>query len=262
MSVIEKIENSVKERGRDLIVVARNHYGNMARSWWQFAKAVALIKESRSYEVEGHDSFKEWCQKEYPTINEKTLLKLSLIVEEWYEPIENRLEKDEAFKLPAYESCYRIVSAKDRLPAAEVSRLKKELLDEKLSFHTLVEKIKTKAKPKDNDFSRVHPDVLEKSLVADLSNDELDTDYDDANLDNTDIEDADDIFEMSSSAPKKNLDLVGRIQARVDYLNDNLPALLDSDDLLQAEEQIVKLAESLNTTLDLSEKLFTKLEEI
>jgi hypothetical protein len=259
MNVIEKIESSVKERGRDLIVVARNHYGNMARSWWQFAKTVALIKESRSYEVDGHESFKEWCLKEYPTINEKTLLKLSLIVEEWYEPIENRLEHDEAFKLPAYESCYRIVSAKDRLPAAEVSRLKKELLDEKLSFHTLVEKIKTKAKPKDNDFSRVHPDVLEKALVADLSEDELDTGYD-TGVD-SDIEDADDIFEMSST-PKKSLDLLARLQANVDYLNDNLLALLDSDDLSQAEDQVVKLAESLNTTLDLSEKLFTKLEEI
>ncbi|NBW99427.1 hypothetical protein EBR03_07630, partial [bacterium] len=187
-----------------------------------------------------------------------TLLKLSLIVEEWYEPIENRLEKDEAFKLPAYESCYRIVSAKDRLPAAEVSRLKKELLDEKLSFHTLVEKIKTKAKPKDSDFSRVHPDVLERSLVADLSDDELDTGYD-TSLD-SDVEDADDIFEMST--PKKSLDLLSKIQAHVDYLNDNLPVLLESDSLFQAEDQAHKLAESLNVTMDWSEKLFTKLEEI
>jgi hypothetical protein len=267
MTVIDKIKKSTKEEGSELVDLAKKHYGDMARCWWEFAKTMALIKETKAYESKGYNSFKDWCLNEYPSLNEKVLLKLSLIVNEWFDVIEARLKKDRNFVLPSYETCYRLAAAarSDDLPEEDISKLKKEVLDEKLSFHGLIEKIKSKTKSSSDEPDSKASDI-EKQLIKDISEEDLDDDFDEGDKDLEDVESeefdsADDIFDEDIDNSSRLSDLLQRLKRAVDVLNDNLPILTDQVDKIANDDATEHFAESLNQLMDSAEAFFTALEE-
>lgn len=126
-----------------VLTQARELFSQMQKSWWEFAKLIYAIREGETFKAKGFDTFKEYCESDFPEMHYKTILKFCSIVENWGKSIESKIEKDTEYALPAYEACYAVISLKeDALPKEELARLKRDVLEKKLSYHKLRDKMK------------------------------------------------------------------------------------------------------------------------
>jgi len=247
---------------------ARVHFNDMQRSWFFFAKALCDIRTKELYKILGKDSFKDFCNDEYPTISWSTIFKYISIVENWGKAIEARLSADKNWRLPAYESCYKLVVLEDKMPKEELAKLRKEVLDSKLSYHSLVDRLKSfaeKAREKDRAEVDDSTDEIERQLEEDIKRDKassedgfmpereetLDTEDDEADV-VIDSEAEDD--DKDSPYPAMN--------TRVAYLLDNLPVVtkkLNSkticDDSIDFAKDAEKLQKILGDYLDKVEEI-------
>ncbi len=134
----------IMESKAHLLTIAKEQFANMQRSWWYFAKAMGEIRKDKIYKGLGYQNFKLFCEKEYPTANYLTLVKFTAIVDTWKDVIDAKLSKDSNFKLPSYESCYLLsaIPTDSPLPKEEVQKLRKQVLDSKVSYHGLRDKLK------------------------------------------------------------------------------------------------------------------------
>lgn len=250
----KKLAEKKPSEAMGLIEQARRHFGQMQNSWWQFAKSIHAIKDKEAFKEAGYENFKFFCQGEYPTMNYVTIVKFMAIVESMQEAIESRM-KDETYRLPSYEACYTIISVKDPvIPKEEISKLRKAVLDSKLSYLAIREKLKELMKKKVKDYrEKMDTTVqeLEKELTDDLTREE-------------DMPSEDELFEefesmeeeAEESADDSSLVL---IRSKVEFLIDNLPEVQAS--LTAVDEDIVELAEMLEKLNSLINNFLDKVEE-
>ena len=94
---------------KQLLRVARTEYKNMTRAWYAFAKIIFEVKKTEAFKVSGHKNFRQYCLKEFPTTNYKTMIKFVKIIEILGPEIENKA-KQTKYQLPSYEACYQLIN--------------------------------------------------------------------------------------------------------------------------------------------------------
>lgn len=248
-----------------VIEYARKSFGSMQRSWFDFAKSVYMIRETESYKKAGvAPTFAEYCEKEFPTVSPSTMTRFMVIVEKWGEAIESRLKKDENYILPAYDSCYQLASKESRIPKEEFSKLKKAVLDNKLSVGRLLESIK--------DYIKKHKEKVEKEVSE--SYDKIEAQLTKDIQEDLDVEEADFIGddedfmpEMVASSDEPEFDdeeepefSLESITMKVKFLNDALPDLRNQVGP-RMNKKLIKLADELNTLFGHIDEFLNKVEE-
>jgi hypothetical protein len=124
----------------------RNHAGNtykkMQISWFEFARCIFGIHNSDAYLEYGYENFKEFCINEYKDLDYNIILKFVHIYKEFGKNIEDKLKKKADQILPSYNSFYELVTAKKKLPPPALTKMKKDLFDQKTSYRALRADIK------------------------------------------------------------------------------------------------------------------------
>ena len=253
-----------------LIEKARDAYGSMQRSWWEFAKVVSEIKESEAFIAMGYHNFKEFCEKEYSSLSYSVIHKFTMIVERWFDAIEGRISKDSDYQLPSYESCYIVGAIKeDAAPKEELSKLRKAILDNKITQQALRDRLKELiVKKRHEAIDPIVTEDYEKALAEDLSEDEElqrqmdemeDSDSDADFLDEPE-EDGDEDFEIEEEDDSKSP--VSGLRNRVSYLTDNLPVFQASLKKGKISDETLELAEDLQRLEKLVGKFLDKMESM
>jgi len=227
---------------------ARKFYGQMQTSWYYFAKTLGEIKENYKELSFEEKTFKEFCATEYPSFSYGTIVKMVYIMEAWGTEIEAKLTKDPDYKLPAYESCYTLITAEDKITKPDYSKLRKSVITGKLSYHSLRQKLKDMLDTvKKSAVSEVEANVdeLEKELTEDLEEtvEEFDTDSD------------------SESVVKS---LCTGITARIEWLSENIPFLTQTieNNPDAVGEEVIELAQELEQFSEKLNGFLTKVEEV
>ena len=222
--VVVKNKALIKE-AHERLDQARRYYGEMQRSWFYFARTIKAIRDSRDFDEE-YSSFQEFCEKEFSTVNYSTISKFITIVETWGKAIEGKLDKDKDFQLPAYETCYTLSTAKDKIDEEDFTRLKKQILDHKMSYYTLRAELKTKLEAVKR---KLHKDIEESSEIAetqllkelhedgDLNGEDHESEF----MDSHDVSDEEE--EVDDDVPVS--DVTMSTGFRVDWLLDNIGEL-------------------------------------
>lgn len=270
--VVEPDYKSDKELEK-MVKNAREQFLSMQNSWWNFAKIIFDIRETEAFRAIA-PTFKDYCNKEFPTMSYETLTKFCHIVESFGDTIDHRIEKDPDYSLPAYESCYRLTTLKSEVvPKEEISKLKKSVLDGKMTYASLKERIKevmSKAK------ERVMKDVderaerVEEQLLKDLGEEgfygEDDSIYDDVGgFDDADISDSDvgsDDEEPTAISNKNLKSVLTNISSKMSFIKDNLPLLTAKLDKIKMSEELIEFAENIQDSAIVIEEFLEKLEEV
>jgi hypothetical protein len=268
--VVEPDYKSDKELDK-LVENAREQFLNMQNSWWSFAKIIYQIKETEAFRAVA-DTFKDYCGKEFPSMSYETLTKFCHIVENFQDVIDHRIEKDPDYSLPAYESCYRLTTLKPEVvPKEEISKLKKSVLDGKMTYASLKDRIKevmSRVKDKAHRDVEIRADRVEEQLLKDLSDEGF---YDDETEDFEESDDvalpssdSDDDLEMEeASVSNRNVkSVLTNINAKMLFIKDNLPQVTAHLDRVRITDDIVEIAENLEESMTAIEEFLEKLEEV
>lgn len=121
---------------------ASNTYKKMQVSWFEFARCIFGIHGSDAYLEYGYENFKEFCINEYKDLDYNIILKFVHIYKEFGKNIEDKLKKEADRVLPSYNSFYELVTAKKKLPSPALTKMKKDLFDQKLTYRALRADIK------------------------------------------------------------------------------------------------------------------------
>lgn len=163
----------------------KESFQKMQKSWWEFAKLIYEVRETESYKLGGYETFKEYCEEELPSTNFKSIMKFVTVVEIMGKSIEAKLEKDKSYALPAYEACYTLSAMREGAMSKEdMSRLKRDVLERKLSYHKLRDRIKelltTKKKELKRDIKKSEDEImaLTKKLEEDIGDVDVEIDDD------------------------------------------------------------------------------------
>lgn len=241
-------------RGDELREVAQRHFSEMQISWFKFASVIKVIKDNKEYEAFGYSSFKAYCEDDFPSIDYNVIIKIVKVVTVLGSEIREKLSKDESYKLPAYESCYKLTTLDDRIDKKELKNLKKKVLSGGLSYQKLKDALKVITDKKASELDdRVDKTVeeIEAELIKDIG-EESEEYIDDIHFDEADDEE---IMKI------KNLSLASGI--RVDYLKDNLNIIqrlvVAHPDALV--DEVVELAENLNILHQKIDKFLETIEE-
>lgn len=261
---------SVMGVGRDVSAVlsavlseVRENYGFMQRSWFIFAKSIHAVYLSKIYEEAKYDSFREYVEKEFPSICYQNVMKLIGVVDVWGDILETKLKKDGDYLLPSYESCSMVISAekKKTIPREEISKIKKAVLDNKMSNNDLRETLKSHLSKDDDKRSRtIDVDTMEEvenQLTQDLRRSgEFDDEIVEADFDEVEDFEVEEDEEEEGDFEDSSTDTEKALMSRVEYLLDNLPAQTKtlkktiSDGTVHLAENLEKLMEVIDIYLE------------
>ncbi len=165
-TIVRREGEIIKTSEDGLLELAKNQYHRMQRTWWDFAKVIHKIRTTEAYKSADYETFKDFCEAEYPSTNYKVILKFCAIAESLGHVIESKLEKDKEYALPAYESCYTLTTLNpEAVSREEIARIKRDVLEKKLSWHKLKDRVKelieTKRKEA-KEFVKKSEDEIEK----------------------------------------------------------------------------------------------------
>lgn len=248
---------------------ARDGFLAMQKSWYLFAKSMHHISTGECYKSAGHESFKDYIEKEFPTLNYDTVLKYVNVVESWGVTIEARIKREPNYLPPTCESCYTLITVEKRkeIPKEEYSRIKKLLLDNQLSYLKLRSALKDYLKFKGGSVAKaiVDTEEIESELVRDIEKDEVDL----AEMDFIESDAEDDMFDDAESEDDdvdgdeddtSKADAVALLMNRVDYLIDNLPS--HKSELTEINDTVVHFATRLEQLVLLSEEYLDRVEQL
>lgn len=261
MTVLEAVV--VDKDAMKIIDEARNGFVSMQRSWFVFAQAVHSIDAlgQRAYEQVGANSFKEYAEKEFPTLNYKTLRKYVSIVEAWGDSIGSRFKKDTDYRLPAYETCYALIAKAEDIPKEEFTKLKNLVLSNKMTWDSIRETLKDHATLKP---SRTAVDLedIEKGLLADIDKDgDLgEEEFEDFDFVEAEDYDPEDEVEEDLDEGKLEAESIVSLKARINYLIDNIPPQMEA--LKTVTDETTALAEILDTLYHIVDEYLKKVEEL
>jgi len=242
-----------------LVESARDQFLNMQNSWWQFAKIIHRIRDTEAYKHVA-ETFKDYCSSDFPSMSYETLTKFCHIVEDFSDTIDSRIEKDAEYKLPAYESCYRLTTLKeDVVPKEELSKLRKSVFDGKLTYASLKDRIKEIASKTRDRFHKEMDDKVDKveeELLKDLKDEEF---YEESILDSVDTQSEEEESEEEVPTPWANN--IISLNLKVLHIKDNLPILTNNLKKFKMTEELVSLGENLVEMATAVENFLNKLEE-
>jgi len=261
----------------DVLKEAQINFAYMQRSWFLFAKSIHTIHMSKIYEKAGFTSFKEYVETDFPTLSYSVIDKFVHIIESWGEALEMRINRDEEYKIPAYEACYSLIAAekKAEIPKEELSRIKKAVLDNTISYHRLRDSLREHIDSKRALRSDASIDVdaveeVENQLAEELrSSGELDSFTDGSeefDLDDPESPDEDEDFDFDEAEEEVEVEKanmksdVKTLAMHVDFLLDNLPSYCEAVGVI--DEGTVVLAEKLEKLIGILDNFLDHLDEI
>lgn len=154
---------------------AKEAFQKMQKTWWEFAKAIYEIRETKTYESVGYETFKDYCEVEFASTNFKSIMKLIKIVETMGKSIEAKIAIDKSYPPPGFDICYEISKKKAEIISVEdLSRLKRDALDKNLSYHKLRDRVRElleKKRKEIKEFIKKSQDeiaLLEKQLEKEI----------------------------------------------------------------------------------------------
>jgi hypothetical protein len=262
-SAVDKAKG--KDIAENLIATAQECFGQMQRSWWGFAKSLHYIKTTRYmdgkiekfvYEKVA-ENFKDFCEKEYPSLSYQTIFKLVSVVEKMGESIEARIKKDDDYQPPSYDACYQLTTLKeDKVPKEEFSKLKKMVLDNKMSFQKLRDELKGFLRSYRTRVSHeVDREALEEEVLEDIG-DELEEYKDDESEPILDeFHDEPDSEEEEDETPSLKSANIIRCANAARTLIDNLP------EIKKVTGEVVALAEIIDNLSGIVDDFLTHVEE-
>lgn len=254
-----------KTKEEELMEAAKAGFKDLQLSWFKFAKAIWMIRSLEAYK-EKYDTFKDYCEKEFPSMEYSTLVKYCIVAENFSSAIEEKFKKDENYVLPSYHSFYLVASVKDAdLMKEEVSKYRKMVLDARIGFHTLRQKLKelVDSRKKEMDERSVHPiEDIEKALEKDIRSLDLEEE-DRLSEEMLDLDDESDLDEDEIEEEDEDSSTIEAIQTRVTYLIDNLPDFENElTKKLCGQDDSIDLAESMNKLYEIMEKFLNKFEKL
>lgn len=265
--VAKKEEEKVLDQAREL-------FSTMQKSWWEFAKLIYSIKEGELFKVKGYETFKDYCEADYTEVNYKTILKFCTIVENWGKHIESKIAKDAEYRIPAYESCYAVISVKEgSLPKEDVDKLKRDVLEKKLSYHRLREKMKelldSKRKETREFVKKSSEDI--KRLEDDLSSQIDDEEAEDTEFTDSD-DDAENVFDNFEDSELEDLNpddfesdddaLLAKVGKYTKDLSESLGVLNDKVHEMKYDKKLRSLAVDLDGLSQTVSDVLTVIEEM
>ena len=218
------IKTSLEARGvivtpteeTDLIInKCREYYTNVQKTWYMFAKSLKEVRDKDIYKAHGSLNLKEFCSKEFPSINYGTIIKTIKVVERFGDLIDAKLNDNPSYTLPAYESCYQLINAENKIPDRKHKDLVNKIFNGDVSFYRFREEMKKIVhveQQKAREMAGVTDDSLEEELLSDIGT----TEYGDIEEDVTEISRDKDITRM-----------VDQMSVKIDFLRDNFPMLVD-----------------------------------
>lgn len=259
----------------ELVGEARAQFLNMQNSWWQFAKIIHKIRKTEAFKHVA-DTFKDYAAREFPSMSYETLTKFCHIVESFEDVIDHRLEKNPDYNLPAYESCYRLTTLKEEVvPKEEISKLKKSVLDGKMTYASLKERIKeimSRVRESAHKDVEDRADRVEEQLLKDLRDDgefykEEEEEWEEEGgvgvKADVEVEELDEDDDEIGSVTNKNLrTVISALNVRTMFLKDNLPQLTAGLGKVKITEELVEFANELVELTELVETFANKLEEL
>lgn len=234
-----------------LIETARQSYRAFHVSWYDFAKNMKQIKDNAEWEKSGHADLASLCREEFSGIPYATIVKFIKVVEDFGAVIESRLAKG-ALSLPSYDAMYEIHTHESRLPKEESAKLRKLVVDGKISLRELRETIKNfvlKAPSKHAEGRRVKKDKRQEELA-----DELAVDKDVESI--TSDVDVDEDEEMTSSIDKSAIVLIKLVKGITSQISSLASTVKVSSD------HIVELAQVIDEAVIEMNEFLNKVEEI
>jgi len=227
---------------KDLQENARKYYGQIHISWFMFAKTLREIRTNNYFK---QPSFKDYCEDEFPSMHFSTIVKTLKVVEKWGSELETRIKKS-AKKLPAYESCYQLITAEDKIPKKDFVKLREDILEGRLGYNALRDKLKKIIDKKKDELREEIEDEMK-------STEEIETEL----LD--EIED--DLADVSDYDSKVET-IIAQSGAKVEFLSEHLPMLLKcSSNGAEITDELVSFAEDLEELSSKINDFLTDLED-
>lgn len=202
---------------------ARNSYLNFQKSWYEFAKVVAKIHDDDVWTALGYENFKAYCQEEFRDMGYSTIVKFIQVVKSWGKEIEARLKKDPNQFLPSYETCYTLTASEDKFDKAEVPKLRKQVLDGKITVRDMRERVASLK----GDVEKREDDAAAKRIQKDIDNAQP--------------------LSVKLAEGKGVDDALELIDSKVDFLIENLPLITKA--LKEPTELLVNIATKIQDTL-------------
>jgi len=205
---------------------AKQAYAKLGRSWFEFAALVTRIHDEDAWKEMGFKSFREYCVDEFKNLDYSTVTKFVKVIKNWGSVIEKRLEKDPEALLPSWDTCYTYTNSEEKIPKEEKGKIKKDILEGKVSASEIKSKVK-----------ELSEDESEKKSKKELEDIEKDVDGVEG-----DDDDDDEVYEVTEE------ELVILIKKHAMAIMDNLP-LLREEISEEVSDGVVDLTDYLFNTL-------------
>lgn len=134
-----KVKAEVMDSGT-LIEEARVAYRAFQTSWFDFAKKLKEIRDTEAWIARGFDDFTALCKEEFPEVPAAVISKFIKVVDEFGAAIEARSKSQKA--LPAYEALYVVAVNEKNIPKEDAMRLRKAVIDGKVSIREVREVVR------------------------------------------------------------------------------------------------------------------------
>jgi hypothetical protein len=246
---------------KDLRESAKKYYVEMQKSWFLFAKTIKAIRDTDTYKAFEFTTFKDFCVREYPSMHYSTIVKTIRVVEELGGVLEGKLKENPDYQLPAYESCYQLITVEDKIPKPDFVKLRKDIIEGKLSYSTLRDRLKeiiSKFFKEEKEKIGTAVDDIEEELVKDIE-----SDSDDIVVNAfEEIKDERDSGESVSLEEESDRVILDSVRAKVESLSEALIEMtkdLSSSDVTDAH---VEIGEGLEELVKVINIFLKKLEEV
>jgi len=252
----------MKKGDTSLLGETREAYRNFQFSWFQFAKKVKTVQDTDEWIKAGYENFKEYCLEEFPDVAYTTILKFIKVVDSMGQALDQRLIKSPSDGLPAFTTCYDFLTHQDRIPKDEVPKIRKAIIEGKLTRHEMMEKVEPfiqKGNAKDDKRRAAEAKKIDAAVASDVkpkSQKVVPIKPEQSPEAKAEVDALDEDGDLTPDIDKQVLQLL----ERVTYLNDNLPLITAA--LTTQSLPVVKLAEALEKLNEHCDKYLDKASEV
>jgi hypothetical protein len=251
--VVEGKAVAMKKGDTSLLGETREAYRNFQFSWFQFAKKVKVVQDTDEWEKAGYENFKEYCLDEFPDVAYTTILKFIKVADSMGQALDQRLIKSPADGLPAFTTCYDFLTHQDRIPKDEVPKIRKAIIEGKLTRHEMMEKVEPfiqKGHAKDDKRRADEAKKIDAAVAGDAKPKAAASKV--VPIKPEPAAKADDVLDVDGDLATDVDKQVLQLLERVKYLNDNLPIVTAA--VTVQSVAVVTLAEALEKLTEHSDK--------
>lgn len=255
-AVTPEVLPALKSKGSTAVVdpvieEVRRAYRSFAQTWLDFALKINAVSESEAWKLHA-ETWSDFCSEEFPDITLGTISKFLRVAKDWGRALLEVRERRPDALLPTYEACYELSVHGDKVPKEELPKLRKDLLECKITRPELSRKLEPYRKPRvtrTHKFDREESKRIEKEIEKEVESR------------------AEAVVDDKKMAHAIDRELASDIDATAVKLHDHVKYLVEHLPLLTSVVEkttfnVVKLAEDAEKLQGLVEDYLTKIEKI